>query len=113
MFIYFKPFFLLNHHRRQNWKIEISSFRRKDFVLYEEYKEALPVYRSFLKLNPDNSNFKYRIGQCLINMPGRKQEAISYLEDAVRISILNTKKANIRKPRLLMMHIIIWRMLTG
>ena len=35
-------------------------------------------------LYPANSNFKYRIGQCYINIPGEKEKAISYLEDAVK-----------------------------
>ena len=54
------------------------------FVLYEEYKDALPLYMDLLKINPINSNYKYRIGQCLINMEGRKREAIRYLEAAVK-----------------------------
>ncbi|MFN8242180.1 MAG: hypothetical protein U0X39_15675 [Bacteroidales bacterium] len=54
------------------------------FVLYEEYKDALPLYELLLRVNPKNDNYKYRIGQCLINIPGRKQEAISYLEAAVK-----------------------------
>ena len=54
------------------------------FVLYEEYKDALPLYMDLLKINPINSNYKYRIGQCLINMEGRKKDAISYLEAAVK-----------------------------
>lgn len=58
-------------------------YQAENFVLYEEYKEALPLYTRLLIIEPDNSNFKYRIGQCLLNMPGRKSEAITYLEDAV------------------------------
>ncbi|MGQ9621243.1 MAG: tetratricopeptide repeat protein, partial [Bacteroidales bacterium] len=54
------------------------------YILYEEYKDALPIYQLLLKVNPKNSNYKYRIGQCLINIPGRKQEAVSYLEEAVK-----------------------------
>jgi len=54
------------------------------FILYEEYKDALPLYQLLLKVNPKNSNYKYRIGQCLLNIPGRKQEALSYLEEAVK-----------------------------
>jgi tetratricopeptide (TPR) repeat protein len=53
-------------------------------VLFEDYKEALPQYLKLLKIYPDNSNFKYRIGQCYTNAPGEKDKAISYLEDAVK-----------------------------
>jgi LPXTG-motif cell wall-anchored protein len=54
------------------------------FILYEEYNEALPMYMDLLKVDPKNTNYKYRIGQCLINIDGRKREAVSYLEAAVK-----------------------------
>ncbi|TAL60450.1 MAG: tetratricopeptide repeat protein, partial [Bacteroidetes bacterium] len=53
-------------------------------ILFEDYKEALPQYLKLLKIYPNNSNFKYRIGQCYTNTPGEKEKAISYLEDAVK-----------------------------
>jgi len=53
-------------------------------LLFEDYKEALPPYQRLLKAYPNNSNFKYRIGQCYINTPGEKEKAISYLEEAVK-----------------------------
>lgn len=54
------------------------------YVLFEEYPEALPSYISLLKLYPDNANLKYRIGQCYINIPGQKEKAVPFLEDAVK-----------------------------
>jgi len=56
----------------------------ESWILFEDYKEALPKYQQLLTLYPSNSNFKYRIGQCFINTPGEKEKAISYLEDAVK-----------------------------
>lgn len=55
----------------------------ESWILFEDYKEALPIYQRLLQLYPTNSNFKYRIGQCYINTPGEKEKSISYLEDAV------------------------------
>jgi tetratricopeptide (TPR) repeat protein len=59
-------------------------YQAEGFILYEEYKDALTLYRQLLAGDPNNANIKYRIGQCLINIPGRKKEAIGYLEDAVK-----------------------------
>lgn len=56
----------------------------ESWILFEDYKEALPIYQQLLKIYPTNSNYKYRIGQCYINTPGEKEKAVSYLEDAVR-----------------------------
>jgi tetratricopeptide (TPR) repeat protein len=59
-------------------------FDAESWILFEDYKEALPLYQQLLKIYPNNSNYKYRIGQCYINTPGEKEKAINYLEDAVR-----------------------------
>ena len=56
----------------------------ESWILFEDYKEALPLYQLLLKIHPTNSNFKYRIGQCYINTPGEKEKAMNYLEDAVK-----------------------------
>jgi WD40-like Beta Propeller Repeat. len=56
----------------------------ESWILFEAYQDALPLYLQLLKSYPDNSNFKYRIGQCYINIPGEKAKAVNYLEDAVK-----------------------------
>jgi hypothetical protein len=56
----------------------------ESWILFEAYQDALPLYQQLLKSYPDNSNFRYRIGQCYINIPGEKNRAVSYLEDAVK-----------------------------
>ncbi|TFH37615.1 MAG: tetratricopeptide repeat protein, partial [Bacteroidia bacterium] len=59
-------------------------YEAEAFVLYEEWQEALPGYRELLQLFPDNYNYKYRIGMCYLNMPGQKELALGYLQDAVQ-----------------------------
>jgi len=67
-------------------KVEIRNnfYDAESWILFEDYKEALPIYQQLLRIYPNNSNFKYRIGQCYINTTGEKEKAISYLEDAVK-----------------------------
>ncbi|MCK5793808.1 MAG: OmpA family protein [Anaerolineales bacterium] len=54
------------------------------FIAAEEYEEALftftKVYNSDYQ---DNANINFRIGMCLLYIPGRKAESIPYLEKAV------------------------------
>jgi tetratricopeptide (TPR) repeat protein len=64
-------------------EIRNNFYEAESSLLFEDYKEALPLYLQLLKTYPDNANFKYRIGQCYINIPGEKAKAISYLEEAV------------------------------
>ena len=59
-------------------------FEAESWMLYEEYRDALPLYQQLLRIDPDNANYKYRIGQCYLNISGEKDKAISYLEDAVK-----------------------------
>lgn len=61
-----------NFHEAESW------------VLYEDFEEALPLYLQLTRIYPNNSNIKYRIGQCYINIPGEKDKAASYLEEAVQ-----------------------------
>ncbi|MGE5419089.1 MAG: tetratricopeptide repeat protein [Chloroflexota bacterium] len=77
---------LVNNHAISQSKSEIRSmfYDAESWILFEDYKEALPIYQQLLKIYPSNSNFKYRIGQCYINTPGEKEKAVSYLEDAVK-----------------------------
>jgi hypothetical protein len=64
--------------------IRNNFYDAESWILFEAYKDALPIYQQLLKTNPTNSNYKYRIGQCYMNIPGEKAKAVSYLEDAVR-----------------------------
>jgi hypothetical protein len=61
-----------------------SFYDAESWILFEAYKDALPIYLQLLKSYPDNSNYKYRIGQCYLNTPGEKDRAVKYLEDAVK-----------------------------
>lgn len=73
-----------NTYSQSRVEIKNKFFDAESWILFEDYKEALPLYQELLAIYPENSNFKYRIGQCYINTPGEKENAISYLEDAVK-----------------------------
>jgi len=78
---------------------KLTFFDAESWILFEDYKEALPKYQQLLKFYPDNSNFKYRIGQCYLNTPGEKVKAISYLEDAVKNINPDYKEGKFRETR--------------
>ncbi len=54
----------------------------ESWFLFEEYREALPLYESLLEGDPGNDNLKYKIGICLLNDPYQKDKAIRYLLEA-------------------------------
>lgn len=54
----------------------------ESYHLFEEYNEALPLYLELLKDDPGNAFLNYRAGSCYLNIPGKKETAIEYLEKA-------------------------------
>jgi len=52
------------------------------YFQYGDYREALTLYTQAQKLEPANHNINYRIGVCLLNIPGQKEKALAYLEYA-------------------------------
>jgi tetratricopeptide (TPR) repeat protein len=92
---------LINNNSFSQAKIEnkMSFYDAESWILFEDYKEALQIYLRLIRFYPNNSNFKYRIGQCYINIPGEKDKAISYLEDAVKNINQNYKEGKFRETK--------------
>ncbi len=65
-------------------EIKDMFYEAESWTLFEEYKDALPLYLNLLEINPDNYNYKYRIGLCYLNIPGEKEKALPYLQDAAK-----------------------------
>ncbi len=61
----------------------------ESYFLYEEYELANPLY--LMLDSPDNMNIKYKIGTCYLNIPGEKEKAIPYLEQAVKNASYESK----------------------
>lgn len=55
----------------------------ESYFLFEEYNEALPIYKDLSRLFPENNKLNYRIGICYLNTPGDKELSVSYLEKAI------------------------------
>jgi len=62
------------------------------FLAEEDYEEALYAFgKVYNKGYQDNAYINYRMGLCLINIPGRKTESIPYLEKAEESISTNVK----------------------
>ncbi len=54
------------------------------FLMREEYPDALYEFKKvYDRGHKDNANVNYRIGICYLNIPGEKEKAIPYLEQAL------------------------------
>lgn len=52
------------------------------YLLYEDYRDALPLYQELLNKYPNIANIHYRVGLCYLNIPGEKKRSISYFQKA-------------------------------
>lgn len=53
-------------------------------LLFDDYKNALHKYGALKETGVENANINYRIGLCLLNIPGRESQAIPFLKDACK-----------------------------
>ncbi|MDD2196720.1 MAG: hypothetical protein PHE03_01475 [Bacteroidales bacterium] len=73
-----------------------SYFRRvfvdaEYYLLYEDFREALPLYQELHNSFPDNANIAYRIALCYLNTPNDKHKSIPFFEQALQ-SVTNSYK---------------------
>jgi hypothetical protein len=54
------------------------------FFMNEDYSDALPYYLQIYEKLPENANIAYRIGECYLNINGKKNLSIDYLETAAK-----------------------------
>jgi tetratricopeptide (TPR) repeat protein len=68
------------------------------FLAGEEYEEALYTFTKVYNNNyQDNANVNFRVGLCLLQIPGRKTESIPYLEKAVGSVSENYKEGSLKE----------------
>jgi WD40-like Beta Propeller Repeat len=64
--------------------LQDSFLEAEYFLLNESYTDALSYYLQLYEKMPDNANLAYRIGVCYLNIPGKKNLSIEYLEAATK-----------------------------
>lgn len=69
------------------------------FFNREEYSEALFYYLQLLQHEPNNANFNFKAGSCLLNIKGVEAKAIPYLEKAIKNTTVNYKERSFNEDR--------------
>lgn len=75
---------VLNLFSQEQVNLKETFLEAEYYILYEDYEEALALYKKLEVNNHLNSYINYRIGECYLFIPGQKNKAISYLEDACK-----------------------------
>jgi tetratricopeptide (TPR) repeat protein len=67
------------------------------FLMNEDYTDALSSYLQLYEKMPDNANLAYSIGVCYLNIPGRKNLSVSYLEAACKNMSAKHKEGSLKE----------------
>ena len=90
----FFPLFLI----AQDLKSYQETFNEAEYFLMNgDYQDALSYYILIAEKFPDNANIDYRIGVCYLNISGKKNLSIDYLEAASRNMSAKRKEGSIRQ----------------
>ena len=71
----------------------------EDYLLEEEYNEALPLYLMLQEKGYNTANIKFKIGECYIHTPGQKLKALSYLEESSKEASKKYKGTKLEEDR--------------
>jgi tetratricopeptide (TPR) repeat protein len=69
-------------HNQPAEDIKTIFFEAESYYLFEEYKDALPLYQKILAEDPENYNINYKVGICYLNDPYLSNKSVRYLEKA-------------------------------
>ena len=81
----------------QTTDLKETFLEAESYFLFEEYKEALPLYLRIHRAEPENDNINYKIGVCFLNDPYQREKAIRYLEEASRNTDPKYKENNFKE----------------
>jgi tetratricopeptide (TPR) repeat protein len=69
----------------QDSKLQQEKFLESEyFFMYDNYTDALPGYLELFEKMPENANLAFRIGVCYLNISGKKNMAVNFLEKAAK-----------------------------
>jgi hypothetical protein len=74
--------FSVSINAQGNKDLQDSFLEAEYFLLNGDYSDALTYYLQLHDKLPENSNISYCIGVCYLNIPGKKNLSIDYLESA-------------------------------
>jgi tetratricopeptide (TPR) repeat protein len=80
--LFFIIFFYVTGYAQGQKNLQDTFLEADYFFMNEDYSDALGYYLQLYEKLPDNSNLAYRMGVCYLNIPGKKNLSVDYLETA-------------------------------
>lgn len=89
--------FTISLHSQENKQLQNIFLEAEYFFMNEEYSDAINYYLQIYSELPDNANIAFCIGVCYLNMPGKKEISVRYLEEAVKNMSAKHKEGTLRQ----------------
>jgi len=77
-------FFTISLYSQVNKQLQNTFLEAEYFFMNEDYSDAINYYLQIYSELPDNANIAFSIGVCYLNIPGKKDISVKYLEAAVK-----------------------------
>ncbi|PLX23073.1 MAG: hypothetical protein C0597_01520 [Marinilabiliales bacterium] len=84
---------------QNNDRLKETFHEAEFYILYEDYDEALVLYLDLYNSGIDNAYIQHRIGECYLQIPGQKLNAIPYLEDACKDVSKSIKEGSFKETK--------------
>lgn len=90
----FLPFLVF---AQENRLLQEKFLEAEYFLMNEDYQDALNLYLQLYEDLPDNANIAHSIGICYLNIQGKKNLSVDYLESAVKNMSAKHKEGTINQ----------------
>jgi len=82
---------------QDNIRLLEAFYEAEYFLMRGDYSDALPYYEGIYSAMPDNSSIAFRIGLCYLNIEGKKNLSIEYLEKASQNITAKYREGSLRQ----------------
>jgi len=89
--------FYVSVFAQENKNLQDTFLEAEYFFMNEDYPDAITYYLQLYEKLPDNSNLAYCIGVCYLNIPGKKNLSVDYLETASKNMSAKHKEGTINQ----------------
>lgn len=89
--------FSISVFAQDNKSLQDSFLEAEYFLMNGDYSDALTYYLPLYEKFPDNANLSYCIGVCYLNIQGKKNLSIDYLEAATKNMSARHKEGSVKQ----------------
>jgi tetratricopeptide (TPR) repeat protein len=89
--------YFISAYSQNNKTLQDTFLEAEYFIMKEDYTDAVTYYLQLYEKLPENSNLAFSIGVCYLNIPGKKDLSVGYLETASKNMSAKHKEGTINQ----------------